>query len=110
MVDRLNSYVIVIPMVMPDLALFLVHKLFPSCHFKLVRTLHNTVLWNSWGKIGRIVEKYIQHENANVSNSIAVSKSYVDKYGGKADIPLIYNGFKPSSQTQYSQIIEGIIF
>lgn len=109
LVDTYRPDVIQTHTEIPDLAVFLFHKLFPFYHFKLVRTLHNTVLWNSWGKIGKIVEKYIQRENANVSNSIAVSKSYVDKYGGKTDIPLIYNGFKPSSQAKYTQIIEGKI-
>lgn len=93
----------------PDLSVFLFHKLFPWYHFKLVRTLHNTVLWNAWGKIGKMVEKYIQKEKANISNSLAVTKAYVENYGGTTDIPLIYNGFKSSKQKEYANIIDGKI-
>ena len=57
LVDTYRPDVIQTHTEIPDLAVFLFHKLFPFYHFKLVRTLHNTVLWNSWGKIGKIVEK-----------------------------------------------------
>lgn len=89
----------------PDLAVYLFHLIFPFIHFKLVRTLHNTVLWNSWGKIGKIVERYVQKKNANVSNSIAVTKAYLRNFGGSAAIPLIYNGFKPTEQKKYQGIV-----
>lgn len=88
----------------PDLAVFLFHRLFPWCKFKLVRTLHNTLLWSNWGGIGHIVERYIQKVDANVSNSIAVTKAYVESFGGKENLKLIYNGFSPSKQLPFEGI------
>ncbi len=85
----------------PDLSVFIFSKIFPQTKFKLVRTLHNTVLWQDWNKIGSIVEKWIIKNHANVSNSISVTESYKKKFGTLLDIPLIYNGFKQSSQLQY---------
>lgn len=93
----------------PDLAVYLFHKFFPWYKFRLIRTLHNTLLWNKWGFVGGLVEKYIQHCDANVSNSLAVSKSYVNAFGGNTDIKLIYNGFAPSNQLPYGQIEDGKI-
>lgn len=85
----------------PDLSVFIFSKIFPQTKFKLVRTLHNTVLWQDWNKIGSIVEKWIIKNHANVSNSISVTEAYKKKFGTLLDIPLIYNGFKQSSQSQY---------
>ena len=44
LVDTYKPDVIQTHTEIPDLAVFLFHKLFPSYHFKLVRTLHNTCL------------------------------------------------------------------
>lgn len=85
----------------PDLSVFIFSKIFPQTKFKLVRTLHNTVLWQDWNKIESIVEKWIIKNHANVSNSISVTEAYKKKFGTLLDIPLIYNGFKQSSQSQY---------
>lgn len=85
----------------PDLSVFIFSKIFPQTKFKLVRTLHNTVLWQDWNKIGSIVEKWIIKNHANVSNSISVTEAYKKNFGTLLDIPLIYNGFKQSSQSQY---------
>lgn len=85
----------------PDLSVFIFSKIFPQTKFKLVRTLHNTVLWQDWNKIGSIVEKWIIKNHANVSNSISVTEAYKKKFGTLLDISLIYNGFKQSSQSQY---------
>lgn len=38
---------------------------------------------------------------ANVSNSISVTEAYKKNFGPSLNIPLIYNGFKQSSQSQY---------
>jgi glycosyltransferase involved in cell wall biosynthesis len=85
----------------PDLSVFIFSKIFPQAKFKLVRTLHNTVLWQDWNKIGSIVEKWIIKNQANVSNSISVTEAYKKNFGPSLNIPLIYNGFKQSSQSQY---------
>ena len=65
----------------PDLSVFIFSKIFPQTKFKLVRTLHNTVLWQDWNKIGSIVEKWIIKNHANVSNSISVTEAYKKKFG-----------------------------
>lgn len=91
----------------PDLAIYLFAKLFPWCKFKFVRTLHNTVLWSSWGWIGRIVEKYVQEKKANVSIGIGVTQSYVDLYGGGENVRLVYNGFTPFHAKVYEGIVAG---
>lgn len=109
LMDKYKPKIIQTHTEIPDLSVFLFHKLFPWYHFKLVRTLHNTVLWKDWGRIGKVVERYIQKEKANISNSLAVTKAYVENYGGTTDIPLIYNGFKPSKQKEYANIVEGKI-
>lgn len=85
----------------PDLSVFIFSKIFHNVKFKLVRTLHNTVLWQDWNRIGNIVEKWIIKNNANVSNSISVTESYKNKFGKSLNIPLIYNGFKKSEQLEY---------
>lgn len=109
LMDKYKPEIIQTHTEIPDLSVFLFHKLFPWYHFKLVRTLHNTVLWNDWGRTGKVVERYIQKEKANISNSLAVTKAYVENYGGTTDIPLIYNGFKLSKQKEYTYIVEGKI-
>lgn len=105
--DEINPDVVQVHTETPDLAMYLFHKLYPSYKFKLVRTLHNTVLWQSWGWVGRIVEHYIKAEKANVSNSLAVTDAYVKKFGKDDNITLIYNGFATQKQLPYAGIKEG---
>jgi len=92
----------------PDLSVYMFHKLHPECKFKLVRTLHNTVLWQSWTWIGKLVERYIKAEKANVSNSLAVTDAYVKNFGKDDNITLIYNGFSPQKQIPYKDIRSGM--
>ena len=85
----------------PDLAVFLFSKLYPCTKINVVRTLHNTLLWQSWEGIGKKVEKWMIEKKANVSNSKAVSESYKNNYGKDVDLPLIYNGFKSAEPSAF---------
>lgn len=93
----------------PDLGLYLTYKLFPWMfkNIKIVRTLHNTVLWQGWGRIGRLVESFIQKKKANVTNSKMVAKTYQQKYGEDLNMKLIYNGFSKVDQVKYNNLIVG---
>lgn len=89
----------------PDLSLFLFSKLFPSCRYKLVRTIHNTQLWNEWKKIGCYVEKWFDRRNANISISMAVTSSYKQNWGGvNRNIRMIYNGIATSAQLPFPDL------
>lgn len=92
-----------------DLALYLTHLLFPwkLKSIKIVRTLHNTVLWDSWNRIGKYVEKYMIHHQANVSNSKMIMNLYQERYGTDNNITLIYNGFNPVTQKKYEKLVTG---
>lgn len=85
----------------PDLAVFLFSKLYPRTKINVVRTLHNTLLWQNWEGIGKKVEKWMIEKKANVSNSKAVSESYKNNYGKDVDLPLIYNGFKSANPAAF---------
>ena len=88
----------------PDLSVFLFYKLF-GCFFretKYVRTIHNTVLWNKWERIGRFVESFFRHKQSNVSISSAVYESYKRKYGNPG--PIIRNGVEEVQQIVFDKI------
>lgn len=78
----------------PDLAVYLFYHLFaPFLSFKIscVRTIHNTVLWNKWKKIGGVIEHFYARKCTNVAISLRVKENYRQLYGGRS-IPVIYNG------------------
>lgn len=91
----------------PDLGLYLTHKLFPSLfeNIKIVRTLHNTVLWSKWKFIGRQVERFVQSKHANVTNSKKIAKVYQEEFGADDNMKLIYNGFNSVDQLTYNGIV-----
>lgn len=64
----------------PDLSLYWTCLLAPRImqDIKIVRTLHNTVLWNKWKSIGRVVEKFMQKHKANISTSNMINL-YISK-------------------------------
>ncbi len=75
----------------PDLALYATLRLFPFVKpRKIVRTIHNTVLWTGMSRLGRRIERFMQQRNANVSISESVSRCYEAAYGMRP--PIIYNG------------------
>ena len=93
----------------PDLGVYLTYLLFPHLfkNIKIVRTLHNTVLWQNWKFIGKVVERFFVKKRANVSNSNMISEVYQREYGYDPNIKLIYNGFEPVVQVPYDKLIQG---
>lgn len=89
----------------PDLGIFASTKLFPFIKPRIVRTIHNTLLWTGMECIGKRVENFMQSHNANVSISSSVQKSYKEKY--HADTPIIYNGVEEHEQQPYPDIRQG---
>lgn len=75
----------------PDIALYATMRLFPFVRpRKIVRTIHNTVLWTGMSRLGRRIERFMQQRDANVSISQSVSSCYEANYGTMP--PIIYNG------------------
>lgn len=92
---------------MPDLALYSSLKLLPWMKVEVVRTIHNTQLWNGMKGTGRKVEKMMQRLNANISIAEGVSESYEKNYG--QHVPIIYNGVALTPQKRYANLVEGKI-
>lgn len=93
----------------PDLSLYLTHFIFPRLfkNIKIVRTLHNTVLWSNWKYIGKVAEKFYKSKKANVTNSKMIAKVYQTEFGADENMTLIYNGFNSVGQIPYEGIVEG---
>lgn len=90
----------------PDLALWVFRKISWIIFWirpKYVRTIHNTNLWTSWNKIGKVVEKYYKRNKCNIAISKSVQKSYVESYGGIYP-PIIYNGTCEAKQKRFHDI------
>ncbi len=83
---------------MPDLAVWWFFTLFPRLlrRCKVVRTIHNTVLWTGLKNTGRRVERFFIHYGCNVAISQAVRDSYAKEYGQTP--PIIYNGVEETVQ------------
>lgn len=62
-------------------------------HCHVVRTIHNTSLWQGLGKTGRQVEAWLQQQDANIAISSSVVENYEREY--HATPPIIYNGIAP---------------
>ncbi len=90
---------------MPDMAVWLTLRLFPFIKIKVIRTIHNTVLWSGMQWVGPRVERFMQSRNANVAISPGVQRAYNECYGGLP--PYIYNGISPVAQRPYSGIVAG---
>lgn len=90
----------------PDLAVYFFYRLFGwlGVKAKLARTIHSTLQWDKWGRIGDMVERnYIKKKH-----SIAISKSVKESYEYRyhvSDVPVIYNGIQEEGQIQYSDIV-----
>lgn len=75
----------------PDIGLYATLRIFPFVKpRKIVRTIHNTVLWTGMKSLGRRIENFMQKWDANVSISESVNHFYEKTYGTKS--PIIYNG------------------
>ena len=92
----------------PDLSLYLFRVFHPHMldSVRIVRTIHNTRLWSRWKLIGRVVENWFQHIQANVSIGKGVSESYVREWGKEPDA-LVYNGLDEVRQSGFDGIEEG---
>lgn len=83
---------------MPDLAVWWFFTLFPRLlrRCKVVRTIHNTVLWTGLKNTGRRVERFFIRNGCNVAISQSVRDSYAKEYGQTP--PIIYNGVEETPQ------------
>ena len=92
----------------PDMALWLFRKI--ECLFfwiktRYIRTIHNTQLWNEWGKIGSLVEPYYINHHSNYAISLSTKLLYENKYGA-IDVPYIYNGIEEVEQKTFNGIVK----
>ena len=88
----------------PDLSVFLFNKLFGWLYRKTryVRTIHNTVLWDQWGRIGRYVEPFFIRHHSNIAISFSVRDRYCEKYGERP--PVVYNGLMEVEQQSFMDV------
>ena len=91
----------------PDMAIWLTMKLFPFINVRVVRTIHNTMLWTGMANIGRKVELFMQSRGGNIAISKNVQEAYQQRFG--ALVPIIYNGVSPVEQKRYDKIVPGRI-
>ncbi len=83
----------------PEMAVWATFRLFPFVKCKVVRTIHNTVLWTGMPVLGPRVERFMQQQHANVAISDNVADAYASVYGYRP--PIIYNGLQvPELSTQ----------
>lgn len=92
----------------PNVSVFLFYILFGwMFRIQYVRTLHNTVHWDEWERIGRIVEPFFLKNHSNISISQAVADSYRVLFGDPG--PIIYNGIKEVPQIPFDQLDKSTI-
>ena len=91
----------------PDMALVFAMKLFPfiARRCKVVRTIHNNVLWTGQSFIGNICERFFISHKSNIAISQSVRHSYLNRFG--TDTPIIYNGVGKTEAKTYPHIVEG---
>ncbi len=91
----------------PDLSIYLFHLIFGFLDRSVlyVRTIHNTQLWNEWGSIGGIVERFFIKKRANIAISLSTQQSYYERFGELT--PIIYNGVKCVYQKEFDNIVKG---
>lgn len=81
----------------PELTLAIAHLLSPRIRrTPILRTVHNSVLWIAWGRIGRWVTRRL-----HAADAVAVSRAAADADAaivpGRARADVIYNGAKPGA-------------
>ncbi len=84
----------------PEWATYQLCHLFPhlTAQCQVVRTIHNTSLWNGLKHTGSKVEKWLQAKDANIAISTSVVENYEHEY--HATPPIIYNGIAPCTHKQ----------
>ncbi len=103
---KLNPHIIHSHTEIPDLSTYLYFLLFcgfNTSNIKLIRTIHNTRLWQDWEKIGNKVEQFFIRKKSRIAISQATKSSYQKKYFQEG-LPIIYNGIKKSE----AKIFEGL--
>ena len=67
----------------PELSVYAFFRLFGWMFGKTryLRTIHNMVLWDKWGKTGEVVERFYRAHHSNIAISKAVQKNYHQLYG-----------------------------
>lgn len=90
---------------MPDVATYASLTLMPWIRCKIVRTIHNTVLWTGMTVLGTRVESFMQKRGANIAISPNVQQSYARRFGDAP--PIIYNGVDAVEQNRYDGLVEG---
>lgn len=106
LIKSLNPVAIHTHTEIPDISLYWSYILHPSLfkNIRLIRTIHNTQLWNKWKKIGHRVEAFMQKHKANISTSQMITEAYQSEFGPDKNIQLIYNGFSETQQTEYPHL------
>ena len=72
---------------------------------KVIRTIHNNVLWTGQKRIGNICEHFFISHKSNIAISQSVRQSYMKRFG--EDTPIIYNGVGDIQQKRYDALVEG---
>ncbi len=89
----------------PELATFCFFRLFPKYlkQCKVIRTIHNTMIWSGMEWFGPRVERFLQEQHANIAISSSVQENYLTNYGEEP--PIIFNGVEePLVKKQYGQL------
>ena len=91
----------------PDLSLFLHSLIYPRQlrNIKIVRTVHNNVLWSNWKLIGQIVEKFMQKNATIITISKSTQESYHTTYSLKC--PIIPNGVEIPEKKRFEHLVNG---
>lgn len=90
---------------LPDLCITVFFKIFPCLVKKcrILRTIHNNILWTGQNYLGNIVESFYKCNKSNIAISSSVNQSYQLRYDASA--PVIYNGVKISPQKDYPHLV-----
>ena len=93
----------------PDMCIVAAMKTFPfiACRCKVIRTIHNNVLWTGQKRIGNICEHFFISHKSNIAISQSVRQSYMKRFG--EDAPIIYNGVGKPESKPYPHLVEGKI-
>lgn len=91
----------------PDMGVVFAMRIMPwiAHRVKVVRTIHNNILWHGQEGIGRACESFFISHDSNVAISRSVQMSYMDRYGIQP--PIIYNGVETSIQKRYDHLKDG---
>ena len=91
----------------PDMCIVAAMKAFPfiACRCKVIRTIHNNVLWTGQPKIGNICERFFISHKSNIAISQSVRLSYMKRFD--EDTPIIYNGVGKAESMPYPHLVKG---